>query len=161
MHTRQRYPTEKRAHESSATKHQQKHLNSVNKGKLPQITTDQMFVQEKFHPEVITSNWCFRRPPESCEGLFKIGKSISSSTFWRQQYSPKQEIQHLAYQKPCFSGLLKTVAQRQVSRSTGLWQSSNASLELTCCYSFIAVKKVANICPVAEGSQHPFNRGQG
>lgn len=159
MHTQQRYPTETRAHECSATKHQIKASEWCEQREIAaDITNNQILVQEKFCPWVIISNWCIRSV-ESCERLFKIGKGISSS-FWRQQYSLEHEMQHLTYQIPCFSCLLKTVVQQQVAGSTRHWQSSTSSLVFKCFYSFTSERKNknANICPVAEGWQHLFKQ---
>lgn len=161
MHTQQRYPTEKRAHECSATKHQTKASEWCEWREIAaDITNNQILVQEKFCPWVIIiiSNWCIRTA-ESCERLFKKGKGISSS-FWRQQYSLEHEMQRLTYQIPCFSCLVKTVVQQQVAGSTRHWQSSTSSLVFKCFYSFTSERKNknANICPVAEGWQHLFKQ---
>lgn len=161
MHTQQRYPTEKRAHECSAIKHQTKASEWREQREIAaEITNNQILVQEKFRPWVIISNWCFRRSVESCERFFNIGKGISS-TFWRQQYSLEHEMQHLTYQIPCFSCLLKTVVQQQVSGSATHWQSSTSSQVFKHCYSSTSERKNknANICPMAEGWQHLFKQG--
>lgn len=70
-----RAPTETRAHESSATKHQTTASEQHEQRQIAtEITPDQMFVQEKFHPLVISSNWCFGRHQEVVKGSFRQEK---------------------------------------------------------------------------------------
>lgn len=70
-------------------------------------------------------------------------------------------MRHQVYQKPCSSGLLKTIAQQEVSGSTRLW-SITAPLELKCCCSVTGEKKKhPNICPVQRAHSIPSIRGQG
>lgn len=57
LHTQQSYPTEKRVHECSAKKHWKKASEQCEQREITtEITTDQTFVQEKFLPQILSSN---------------------------------------------------------------------------------------------------------
>lgn len=105
LHAQQSCPAGKGANESSATNHQKSAFEQCEQREIAtEITTVQMVVQDKFHPRVITSSWCSKRPSEHMRGSFRQEEPEVA-------IQPKHETQHLVYQKPRSSGLLKTTAQ--------------------------------------------------
>lgn len=79
LRAQQSCPAEKGAKESSATNHQKSAFEQCEQREIAiEIATVQMAVQEKFHPQVITSSWYSKRPPECYERLFQAGRAISS-----------------------------------------------------------------------------------
>lgn len=80
LHAQQSYPAEKRANESSATIHQKSASEQCERREIAaEIATVEMVAREKFHPQVITSSWCSKRPPESYKRLFRVGKAHGGS----------------------------------------------------------------------------------
>lgn len=124
LHAQQSCPAGKGTNESSATNHQKSAFEQCERREIAtEITAVQMVVQDKFHPQVITSSWCSKRPPEHYERLFQTGRAISSLPLWRQQYSPNMRHSTRCIRNPA-PGLLKTTAQ---CKFQGQWDSDEAS----------------------------------
>lgn len=155
MHAQQSCPAEKRANESSATNHQKSVFEQLEQRETAtEITTVQMAVQEKFPPQVISSSWWSKRPPEIYERLFKVGKAISSLPLWRQQYSPKHETQHLVYHSPA---LLVYPKPEHSSKFQGQLDFDEASLLYwnlnVAVLSFEKKGEHPNTCPFNQGTR--------
>lgn len=90
------------------------HLSSVNKGKLP--------LKLQLFRWLYKRNSILRLSPAA--GIPKDHQNVMKGSFRQEEpfppnpmetaVQPKQEAQHLVYQKPCSPGVLKTIVKQQV-----------------------------------------------